>query len=83
MAMEEWSDAEFRMFENMNLPDAAFDDQFVQLAYDMALFSPELDYDTHVQMKRFLLDYLNDEYDFDFTAEFDWDDYVLSGESDA
>lgn len=83
MPMDDWSDAEFRMFENMNLPDAAFDDQFVQLAYDMALFSPELDYETHVEMKRFLINFLADEYDFDFNSEFDWDDYQLSGESDA
>lgn len=81
MAMDDWSDNEFRLFEDMDLPDAAYDDQFVQLAYDMALFSPELDYDTHVQMRRFLLDYLNDEYDFDFVDNFDWDEYVLGGES--
>lgn len=83
MPMDDWSDAEFRMFENMDLPDAAFDDQFVQLAYDMALFSPELDYETHVEMRRFLIQFLHDEYDFDFEAEFDWTDYQLSGESDA
>lgn len=83
MPMDEWSDDEFRMFENMDLPDRAFDDQFVQLAYDMALFSPELDYDTHIEMKRFLIEYLSREYGFDFSSEFDWDDYKLSGESNA
>lgn len=83
MPMDDWSDAEFRMFENMNLPDSAFNDQFVQLAYDMALFSPELDHETHVEMRNFLRNYLDEEYDIDFEAEFDWDDYVTSGESDA
>lgn len=83
MAMEEWSDAEFRMFEEMELPPDARDDQFVQLAYDMALFSPDLDHDTHVAMRQYLVDLLHNEYGFDFEAEFDWDEYRLNGESDA
>lgn len=83
MPMDDWSDAEFRMFENMDLPEQAFDDQFVQLAYDMAMFSPELDHETHVEMRKFLRNYLDEEYGIDFESTFDWDDYVTSGESDA
>jgi hypothetical protein len=83
MAMEEWSEAEFQQFQNLELPEEAFNDPFVQLAYDMALFSPELDYDTHVALKQFLLDHLSNEYGFDFMTEFDWNEYKLLGESDA
>lgn len=82
MSIEDWSDNEFRLFEDMNLPDEAFDDVFVQLAYDMAFFSPDADYETHVEMKRFLVNHLSDEYGFDFRSEFNWDEYSLNGESD-
>lgn len=83
MAIEDWSDAEFRMFEDLNLPAAAADDVFVQLAYDMAMFSPEADYETHIEMRRFLRNHLEDEYGFDFETEFDWEEYRLAGESNA
>lgn len=83
MALEDWSDSEFRQFENLDLPEEAFNDPFVQLAFDMALFSPDEDYDTHVAMKRFLIEHLENEYGFDFMVEFDWDEYKLEGESDA
>lgn len=79
----DWSDDEMRMFEAMDLPDSAMNDTFLHLYYDMALFSPELDHETHVLMRNGLVDYLRDEYGLDLDDAFPWDDYRASGESDA
>jgi hypothetical protein len=81
--MNEWSDAEFRMFEEMDMPSQAYDDPFVALMYDIAMFSPDVDYEMHVLARETLVDILRREYGFDFEAEFPWDEYKLSGESDA
>jgi hypothetical protein len=83
VAFEGWSDAEFRMFDELVPNDAAFNDQFLQLAYDYALFSPDQDYITHVAMREYLITRLRDEYGVDFEEAFDWADYRNHGESDA
>jgi hypothetical protein len=83
VAFEGWSDDEFRMFDELVPNDEAFNDQFLQLAYDYALFSPDQDYVTRVAMRDYLIDRLRDEYGVDFETAFDWNDYRNSGESDA
>lgn len=78
---EDWSDHEFRMFENLELPEEAFDDHFIRWAFDQALFSPEDDYMSHTQAMRYLKNRLEDEYGIDFDSIFDWNDYVQGGSS--
>lgn len=74
-SIDDWDDDEFRMFEDLDLPQDAESDRFVQLAYDMAFFDEHSDYETRMAMREFLFNFLQDEYGFDFNAEFDWDDY--------
>ena len=75
MPFEGWSRNEFRMFDEMNIPDSAFNDPFVQNLYDMALFSHDLGYEEHVYSVESLRYYLLDEYGIDFDDVFDWGDY--------
>lgn len=79
--INEWSDNEFRMFENLELPEEAFDDYFVQWAFDQALFSPDEDYLSHKEAMRYLRNRLEDDYGIDFDSIFDWDDYAHGGAS--
>lgn len=71
----DWSDDEIRLFENLDLPESAENDAWVHMLYDMAYFSPELDYETHRAVQSGLSDYLAVEYGFDFDTSFDWDGY--------
>lgn len=80
---DDWSENEFRMFEAMDLPMAAADDPFVRIMYDLAMFSPDADYEMHILARENLRYILEDEYGFDFEHSFDWDEYKLTGESDA
>lgn len=72
---DDWSDWETQLFDNLDLPEDAASDSWVHLMYDMAFFSPELDYETHKAMQHGLYEYLSQEYGFDFDSAFDWEDY--------
>lgn len=78
---EDWSEHEFRMFEDLELPEEAFDDHFIRWAFDQALFSPEDDYQSHMEAMRYLRNRLADDYEIDFDSAFDWEDYKMGGAS--
>lgn len=73
MAFENWSSNEFRMFDELNIPDSAFNDGFVQGFYDNIFFdfdnalTPEERADDLEAFK----EYLRDNYDLDFDDVFD------------
>lgn len=79
--INEWSDGEFRMFEGLELPEEAFNDYFIQWAFDQALFSPDQDYQSHKEAMRYLRNRLEDDYGIDFDTAFDWEDYKDGGAS--
>jgi hypothetical protein len=80
--INEWSDGEFRLFNDINMPPAAHDDRFVQMLYDIVLFSPQEDYNFREQCRAGLIDRLWYDYGIIFQDEFDWEAYRLNGESD-
>lgn len=80
MAFEGWSSNEFRMFDELNMPDSAFNDGFVQQYFDNALFDFDhsLTPEEHSANLDALKEYLMDEYGLDFDDVFDaewWEDY--------
>lgn len=77
---EGWSSNEFRMFDELNMPDSAFNDPFVQQYFDNALFDFDhaLTPEEHADNLDALKEYLWDEYGLDYDDVFDaewWDDY--------
>lgn len=73
MPFEGWSANEFRMFDELNMPDSAFNDGFVQQFYDNVFFdfdnslTPEERADDLEAFK----DYLMNEYGLDYDDVFD------------
>jgi len=73
MPFENWSSNEFRMFDELSIPDSAFNDGFVQGYYDAIFF----DFDNALtsEEKQDALEgfkeYLYDEYGLDFDDVFD------------
>lgn len=74
-AFEGWGSNEFRLFDEMEIPDTAFNDPFVQQMYDMALYDHDLSTEEHTMAYEGLKNYMMDEYGIDFDDVFDWDDY--------
>jgi hypothetical protein len=80
MPFEGWSPNEFRMFDELNMPDSAFNDGFIQGYFDNALFDFDhaLSQEEHAANLEGLREYLWDEYGLDFDDVFDaewWEDY--------
>jgi hypothetical protein len=81
--IEYWSDNEFQQFQAMELSVDAEADPWLQMLFDIAMFSPDETYDVHVAARSALEIRLRDEYGIDFEDAFDWNAYRLMGESDA
>lgn len=85
MAKEEneWSTNEFNLFQNIQgLPPAAADDRFLQMMYDVVLFSPGEDYNFRESVRAGLIERMFYDYGVVFEDAFDWEAYRLNGESD-
>lgn len=74
--INEWSNVEFNLFDNMaGGNENLYDDQWVQTLYDAALFEHDIASGDRGAILNSLRDYLWDEYGIDFDNVFDWDAY--------
>lgn len=73
MTFEGWSGNEFRMFDELNIPDSAFNDGFVQQYYDNIFFDFDgaLTSEERAGDLESFKEYLHDEYGLDFDDVFD------------
>lgn len=65
------------MFDEMNIPDSAFNDWRFQAYYDNGLwdFDNAFTREERFAIQESMREYLRDEYGIDFDAVFDWEDY--------
>ena len=80
---EEWSKSEFNLFQNIQgLPPEAANDRFLQMMYDIVLFSPGEDYNFRESVRAGFIERMFYDYGVVFEDSFDWEAYRLGGESD-
>lgn len=76
MSMDDWSELEFRLFDEMAGPnDAMYEDWRVQAMYEAAMWNWDISTEDRVAIRNELHDYLWDEYGVDFNEVFDWEAY--------
>lgn len=69
----DWSDRQERLFEEMAHGTDVLQDEMLQQVFHVAYYDFDVDHDTRVAAREWVIEYVEQVYGFEFDEFFDWD----------